>query len=123
TAGLIGIDARLTNRVAAAIALVTVGIAGAFLAMRGTFDAYSGAPQLLFAFEAVIIGGTGSIIGVLVGGIVLALAQSIGATIHPQGFLIGGHLVFFIALFARLYLARGRIAAWWFNRRGAADAR
>ena len=86
----------------AAIALATVAVAGAFLGMRATFDPYAGAPQLLFAFEAAVIGGAGSLWGTLVGGIVLALAQTLGAQIHPQGFLIGGHAVFLIVLFVRL---------------------
>lgn len=102
TAGLVGIDARKANAVAAAIAMVTVGIAGAFLGMRATFDPYSGAPQLLFAFEAAVIGGTGSLWGTLIGGIILALAQTLGAQIHPQGFLISGHVVFLAVLFVRL---------------------
>ena len=107
TAGLVGINARLVNGAAAAIALATVGIAGAALGMRGTFDAYSGGAQLLFAFEAAVIGGAGSVWGTLLGGIVLALAQSIGATISPLGFLIAGHSVFLIVLFARIWLAGG----------------
>ncbi|HVY52099.1 MAG TPA: branched-chain amino acid ABC transporter permease [Devosia sp.] len=107
TAGLIGIDARLVNGVAAAIALVTVGIAGAALGMRGTFDAYTGGAQLLFAFEAAVIGGVGSVWGTLLGGIVLAVAQSIGAAISPLAFLIAGHGTFLVVLFARLWLAGG----------------
>ncbi|MDM9624180.1 branched-chain amino acid ABC transporter permease [Rhizobium sp. S96] len=109
TAGLVGIDARKINAVATAIAMVTVGIAGAFLAMRATFDPYSGGPQLLFAFEAAVIGGAGSLWGTLAGGIVLGLAQSLGAQLHPQGFLIGGHLVFLLVLFARLFPLRGAL--------------
>ena len=103
TAGLIGVDARRANAVAAAIAMVAVGIAGALLAMRATFDPYAGAPQLLFAFEAAVIGGAGSLWGTLLGGIVLGLAQSIGAQISPQGFLIAGHAVFLVILLARLW--------------------
>jgi len=108
TAGLVGIDAARANAVATAIAMVTVGLAGAALGMRATFDTYSGAPQLLFAFEAAVIGGTGSLWGTLAGGIVLALAQTLGAQLHPLGFLIGGHAAFLIVLFARLYIA-GRL--------------
>ena len=88
TAGLVGVNARAVNAVATAIAMVTVGIAGAFLAMRATFDPYAGSPQLIFAFEAAVIGGAGSLWGTLIGGIVLGVAQSIGAKISPQGFLI-----------------------------------
>jgi branched-chain amino acid transport system permease protein len=102
TAGLVGVDARRANAIAAAIAMVTVGLAGAFLGMRATFDPYAGAPQLLFAFEAAVIGGAGSLWGTLIGGIVLALAQTLGAQVHPQGFLIGGHVAFLIVLFIRL---------------------
>ena len=104
TVGLIGIDARRVNAIATAIAMVTVGIAGAALAMRATFGPYAGEAQLLFAFEAAVIGGAGSVWGTLAGGVILALGQSVGAQIAPQGFLIGGHLVFLVALFARLFL-------------------
>lgn len=102
TVGLVGVNARRVNAAAAAIALVTVGLAGAFLPMRATFEPYSGAPQLIFAFEAAVIGGAGSLWGTLIGGIVLGVAQNIGAQINPQGFLIAGHAVFLLILFARL---------------------
>jgi len=105
TAGLVGIDAVRANSVATAIAMVTVGLAGAALGMRATFDPYSGAPQLLFAFEAAVIGGAGSLWGTLAGGIVLALAQTLGAQLHPLGFLIGGHAAFVLVLFVRLFVA------------------
>jgi branched-chain amino acid transport system permease protein len=102
TVGLIGIDGRKINAMAAAIAIMTVGVAGAFLAMRATFDPYAGGPQLIFAFEAAVIGGAGSLWGTLFGGIVLGVAQSIGAQISPQGFLIGGHAIFLAVLLVRL---------------------
>ncbi|MEJ2480498.1 MAG: branched-chain amino acid ABC transporter permease [Acidihalobacter sp.] len=102
TVGLIGISARRVNAMAAAIALVTIGIAGAFLGMSGNFTPYSGATQLLFAFEATVIGGTGSLWGTLLGGIVLGIAQMIGAQVNPQAFLITGHVVFLVILVARV---------------------
>jgi branched-chain amino acid transport system permease protein len=105
TAGLVGINARAINVLATAIAMITVGVAGAFLAMRATFDPYAGSPQLIFAFEAAVIGGAGSLWGTLFGGIVLGVAQSIGAKISPQGFLIAGHVVFLAILLARAYAA------------------
>jgi branched-chain amino acid transport system permease protein len=103
TVGLVGINARLVNATAAAIAMATVGLAGAALAMRATFDPYAGAPQLIFAFEAAVIGGAGSLWGTLFGGIVLGVAQNLGAQINPQGFFIAGHTVFLVILFARLF--------------------
>ena len=105
TAQLLGVDARAVYAASTAIAMTTVAVAGAFLAMRATFDPYSGPYQLIFAFEAVIIGGAGSLWGTLVGGIVLGVAQSIGAKVHPQGFLIAGHVVFLVVLLARVYAA------------------
>jgi branched-chain amino acid transport system permease protein len=113
TAELVGINARSVYAIAAAIAVASAGLAGVFLAMRETFSPYSGPTQLIFAFEAVVIGGIGSLTGTLVGGIVLGVAQTIGAQINPQGFLIAGHVVFLAVLAGRLALiglrARGGI--------------
>jgi branched-chain amino acid transport system permease protein len=107
TAGLVGINPRMATAIASAIALFTVGLAGAALGMRGTFDAYAGASQLLFAFEAAVIGGAGSVWGTLIGGIVLALAQTFGAKVSPLGFLLAGHGVFLVVLFVRIWLVGG----------------
>jgi branched-chain amino acid transport system permease protein len=103
TVGLVGVNARRVNALAAAIAMATVAISGALLAMRATFNPYAGALQLIFAFEATVIGGAGSLWGTLLGGIVLGVAQSLGALVNPQGFFLAGHLAFFAALFARLF--------------------
>jgi len=103
TVGLVGVNARRVNAIAAAIAMATVAVAGAFLGMRATFDPYAGASQLIFAFEASIVGGAGSLWGVLWGGIALGVAQSLGAAVSPQGFLIAGHLTFLVVVFARLF--------------------
>ena len=102
TVGLIGINARKVNAVATCIAMLTVAVAGMFLGMRATFTPYSGPAQLVFAFEAAVIGGSVSLWGTLVGGIVLGVAQTIGAQINPQGFLIAGHVVFLVMLVARV---------------------
>ena len=86
---------------------MTVAVGGTFLAMRATFGPYAGPAQLIFAFEAVVIGGLGSMWGTLAGGIVLGVAQNLGAQIAPNGFLIAGHAVFLLVLGARL--ARQRL--------------
>lgn len=109
TVGLIGIDARAVYAMATALALAMAAVAGAFLAMRTTFDPYSGGAQLIFAFEAVAIGGFGSLWGTLWGGIVLGVAQNVGAAIDPSGFFIAGHVVFLLVLVGRV--AAGGIAA------------
>ncbi len=103
TAELVGIDARRARAIATSIAFVTIGLAGAALGMRATFTPYSGTLQLLFAFQATVIGRAGSIWGTLVGGVILGLAQTIGAELSTQSFFLAGNLVFFAVLFARLY--------------------
>jgi branched-chain amino acid transport system permease protein len=105
TAELVGINARSVYAIAAAIAVASAGLAGVFLAMRETFSPYSGPTQLIFAFEAVVIGGIGSLSGTLVGGIVLGVAQTFGAQINPQGFLIAGHVVFLLVVAGRVTLS------------------
>jgi branched-chain amino acid transport system permease protein len=104
TAQLVGVNVNAANAMAAGIAMMAVAVAGTFLAMRATIDPYAGAPQLIFAFEAVMIGGVGSLWGTLLGGIALGVAQSLGAQVHTQGFLIAGHLLFLIVMFSRMLL-------------------
>jgi branched-chain amino acid transport system permease protein len=111
TAELVGVDARSVYAAAAAISVMTVAIAGTFLGMRAAFAPYAGPAQLIFAFEAVVIGGLGSMWGTLVGGIVLGVAQNLGAQIAPNGFLIAGHAVFLLVLSGRLLRERMRRAS------------
>jgi len=99
---LLGIDARRIYALATVIAFGTVGLAGALYAMRqGGVTPFEGQLTVLFAFETVIIGGLGSIWGTLVGGMVLGIAQSVGAQISPDLPLLVGHLVFLAILVFR----------------------
>jgi branched-chain amino acid transport system permease protein len=98
TAGLVGIDARSIYAKATAIAMATALLAGSFFAMRSTIEPTSGSMQLIFAFEAVVIGGLGSLWGTLVGGVVLGVAQTVGAQIEPSYSILAGHLVFLVVL-------------------------
>lgn len=98
TAQLVGINARDVYARATAIAVATATLAGLFLAVRSTFEPSSGPTQLIFAFEAVVIGGFGSLWGTLGGGIVLGVAQAIGAQIDAQYSILAGHLVFLVVL-------------------------
>ena len=101
-AEMCGVDARQAHRAASAIAMALAAIAGVCLAMRGQVTPYSGPAQLIFAFEAVIIGGLGSLWGTLIGGIVLGLSQALGGLISAQASLLSGHLVFIAVLIWRL---------------------
>jgi branched-chain amino acid transport system permease protein len=97
----VGIDHRHVYAVALAIALGTVAIAGIFLGIRTTFGPSDGPTRLISAFEAVIIGGLGSLWGTLVGGIVLGVAQALGNAVSPSFQLLAGHLVFLAILMFR----------------------
>jgi len=100
-AGLVGIDARTVYATATAIAVAIAAVGGFFLAIRSTFEPVSGPTQLIFAFEAVVIGGMGSLGGTLFGGIVLGVAQTLGAQINPQYAVLAGNLVFLAVLITR----------------------
>jgi branched-chain amino acid transport system permease protein len=100
-AAIVGIDQRKLYAIATAIALATVGIAGVLLGIRTTFSPTSGGSQLIFAFEAVIIGGLGNLWGTLVGGIVLGVAQAVGGEIDPAYGVLAGHIVFLVILVLR----------------------
>jgi branched-chain amino acid transport system permease protein len=100
-AQLVGIDNRRLYGVAMAISLATVAVAGIFLAIRTNFTPTTGPLRLIYAFEAVIIGGLGSLWGTLLGGIVLGVAQSVGAQISPGWGDLSGHIVFLAVLLVR----------------------
>ena len=85
TAALMGVDTGRLHALAMALSLAIVAVAGVFLGIRTTFAFSSGPDRLLFAFEAVIIGGLGSLWGTLAGGIILGIAQTVGARICPAG--------------------------------------
>jgi branched-chain amino acid transport system permease protein len=106
-AGLCGVDAQAVHRAASAMAVMLAGLAGTLLAMRASVDPYAGPPQLIYAFEAVVIGGIGSLWGTLLGGVVLGVAQSLGALVSPQGFQLAGHGVFLAVLLVRLLRSHG----------------
>ena len=100
-AQLMGLDNRHVFALAMALSLAVVAIAGVFLAIRANFDPSIGPARLIFGFEAVIIGGLGSLWGTLVGGLVLGVAQAIGAHLDPGWQLLAGHIAFLLILAVR----------------------
>ncbi len=115
TARLMGINDRSVYAVVMALAFATVALAGVFLGIRQTFGPADGPAQLIFGFEAVVIGGLGSIWGTLLGGIILGVAQTLGNQIDIElDFGSGplfGHLIFLAVLAFRpsgLLGAKGR---------------
>lgn len=101
TAGLMGIRPKRIFATATGIAMVVVTIAALYLGTRANFDPTIGPARLIYAFEAVIIGGLGSLWGTLAGGIVIGIAQTFGAAINPEWQILAGHLAFLLVLLVR----------------------
>ena len=101
TAQLMGIHPQRIFAMATGIALVVATIAALYLGTRANFDPSVGPARLLYAFEAVIIGGLGSLWGTLAGGIVIGMAQALGASINPEWQILSGHIAFVVVLLLR----------------------
>jgi len=99
TAGLMGIRARHTYGIALAISFALIAVGGVFAGIRTTFTPESGPAALLYAFEAVVIGGMGSLWGTFAGAVILGVAQTMGAKIAIGLGILTGHLVFLAVLF------------------------
>ncbi|EEE45075.1 branched-chain amino acid ABC transporter permease [Roseibium alexandrii] len=98
TASLMGIRPQNIFATATGIAMVVVTIAALYLGTRANFDPTIGPARLIYAFEAVIIGGLGSLWGTLAGGIIIGVAQTLGAAINPEWQILAGHIAFVIVL-------------------------
>ncbi len=100
-AQLMGLNKKHIFSMAMALSLAVVAIAGIFLGTRTAFDPAGGPARLIFGFEAVIIGGLGNLWGTLIGGIILGVAQGIGAQINPGWQQLAGHCAFLAVLAVR----------------------
>jgi branched-chain amino acid transport system permease protein len=99
---LAGVDYRHVFGIAAAIAFGTVALGGIAYGMYSQLDPTTGTDTiLLFAFAAVVIGGLGSLWGTLLGGVVLGVAQQIGAQINISDEVLAGFIVFLVVLVLR----------------------
>ena len=97
-AEIMGLDRSRVFGMAMALSMAVVAVAGVFLAIRANFDPFMGPSRLIFGFEAVIIGGLGNLWGTLAGGIILGVAQAVGAQIDPGWQLLAGHIAFLVIL-------------------------
>ncbi len=100
-AALTGVNPKTVYTGATAIAVAILGFAAVFQSLRSTVAPADGAFQLIYAFEAVIIGGMGSIWGAFFGAMALGVSQSVGFRIDPGFGILAGHLVFLIILALR----------------------
>jgi branched-chain amino acid transport system permease protein len=100
-AQLMGIDHRRIYSIAMGIAMVVATIAALYLGIRANFDPTIGPARLIYAFEAVITGGLGSLWGTLAGGIIIGLAQTVGAKMNPEWQILAGHIAFLVVVVLR----------------------
>lgn len=101
TAGLMGIRPKAIFALATGLAMIVVTLAALYLGMRANFDPTIGPARLIYAFEAVIIGGLGSLWGTLAGGVIIGVAQTVGAAVNPEWQILAGHVAFVIVLLGR----------------------
>ena len=97
-ADLVGLPSARIYAVAMGIVGVTIAISAGFMSVWTNFDPTSGPSRLLVAFEAVVLGGLGSLWGTLIGGIIIGVAQAVGAQVDAAWQLLAGHIVF-LAIF------------------------
>lgn len=101
TAELMGLDARVVYASASAIAFAVIAIAGLLQGMRTTVSPADGPGVLIYAFEAVVIGGLGSFWGTFAGGVILGVTQAIGFRLDPGWGIWLGHVMFLVVLLVR----------------------
>lgn len=106
TVALTGANPKHIYAVAAAIAFGLVAVAGVANGVQSGFNPSSGGLLLIYAFEAVIIGGLGSLWGTLLGSIILGVVQTVSASFDSTLFQLVGHVVFLAFL---LFLPSGII--------------
>ncbi len=100
-ASLMGVRDNRLFGYATAISFAVIAIAGVFMGIKFTFTPTLGPNFLLYAFEAVVIGGMGSFWGTLAGGVILGIAQTVGFALNPGWGILAGHLVFLAVLLVR----------------------
>jgi branched-chain amino acid transport system permease protein len=98
---LMGLNNARVFGLAMALSLAIAFAGGVMFAIHTDFDPAAGPAWLIFGFEAMIIGGLGNIWGALAGGVILGVAQSIGAQLDPGWSVLAGHIVFLLAVALR----------------------
>jgi branched-chain amino acid transport system permease protein len=100
-ADLIGLSSKQVYAVAMGVVGVTMMISATCMSVWTNFDPAIGPSRMLLAFEAVVLGGLGSLWGTLIGGVILGVAQNFGAQLDASWQILAQHLVFLVALVLR----------------------
>jgi branched-chain amino acid transport system permease protein len=101
-AGVMGVDVRRVYAATFAISAGTAAIGGVLLGLTYSFAPLTGATYLVTGFAVVVLGGVGSIKGTLIGGLLLGVIESLGATFVGDGWrTFIGFVLFLIVLSVR----------------------
>ncbi|MCL6477482.1 MAG: branched-chain amino acid ABC transporter permease [Peptococcaceae bacterium] len=101
-AKLMGINTKRIYDYALGIAMITAAVAGVLVGMTFTFYPHTGTQYLIIAFGVVVIGGLGNLAGTLLAGMILGLAQLLGAHFLGAGFqLLFGYIILLVVLAVR----------------------
>jgi branched-chain amino acid transport system permease protein len=100
-ASIVGVRDKRLFGYASAVSFAVIAVAGVFMGIKFSFTPTLGPNFLLYAFEAIVIGGMGSFWGTLAGGVILGIAQAIGFALNPGWGILAGHLVFLAVLLVR----------------------
>jgi len=96
---LVGLNTKRIYAMTMALAMVTASIAGLLVGMTFTYYPTTGTEYLIIAFGVVVIGGMGSLVGTLLGGIILGLAQILGSYFFGMAYqLFFGYVVLLVIL-------------------------
>ena len=101
TARLVGVDDKSFFALVTGFILAAIAFAAVLYAIRTPFSPSAGPERLLYSFEAVVLGGLGSLWGTFFGGLIIGVAQLFGTRVSSGLGPFFGHLVFLAMLVAR----------------------
>lgn len=105
---LMGMRPASIYAIAGGISMATAAVGGLMVGLSRTFQPFSGPEFLLIAFGVCVIGGVGSMRGILAGGVLLGIVQVMAGTfLTSSSQLIAGYM-FILAVLA--FSSRGSLA-------------
>ncbi len=111
-ARLLGIPATRLYAISFGLSSLLAGIAGVVVAMEFLFYPEFGFDYLLKAFGVIMMGGMGSLVGTIAGGLTLGVAESLTAWIYNGQYGIwsagAAYVAILVALAVRAMLGRSR---------------
>jgi len=111
-----GFDPERTSDYVWFIASALAGVAGVFLGIIGSLHLGMGWSQIIIILAATVLGGLGSIYGVMLAAMLLGIGMELGITILPSNYRTG---IAFLIIIAVLLLRPEGLQSLWSPRSGA----